>query len=121
MPRLGPGGSLGRGLGVQFSAPSYRADCGGRAIEQSVVEEGIRLTVIGMGVAFAVLLLLTLLLTLSGRFVGPGSRLARGEAASPQNEPDLDPRDKALAAVAAVSAALSEGDDSDSPRGGDPH
>ena len=76
------------------------------AIDQELVEQGLRLTVIGIGTAFAVLLLLTLVIVLVGRFAGPGARKASAaETPAPAGAVD-DPRDKALAAVVAVSAAL---------------
>ena len=77
-------------------------------IDQAVVEQGVRLTVIGIGIAFAVLLLLTVAITLMAFLVRLGSRIASkgaGAAASP-DEVTPDARERALAAVVAVSAML---------------
>jgi Na+-transporting methylmalonyl-CoA/oxaloacetate decarboxylase gamma subunit len=70
-----------------------------------VIDEGVRLTMVGMGTAFALLLLLTLVVTLMGaafRWVA-GRGVAREDPAA---------RDRAVAAAVAVGVmrARSPGD-----------
>ena len=88
----------------------------GEAIEQIVVEEGLRLTAIGMGTAFALLLLLMLLIVLMGRLVGHGPDDASGDGLPIPRRSVHDDRDRALAAVVAVSALMEKSTDAD--RGG---
>jgi len=77
-------------------------------IDQAVFEEGVRLTLIGMGTAFALLAVMSLVIAVVGWTVGPGSRWARHSGTTTSDEPDDsdEQRGKALAAVAAVSALL---------------
>ena len=86
-----------------------------RTIDQAVVQDGVRLTVIGMGTAFTVLLLLTLAITLVGRLVGCWSPKATGELGSGLGGPASDARDRALAAVVAVATVLGKGGTDDTP------
>ena len=69
------------------------------SIDPQTVEQGVTLTAIGMGIAFGLLFVLTLLIALMGRILRPSS----GEAAA-----DSEARRKALAAVVAVNAALAQ-------------
>ena len=70
-------------------------------------EVGLRLTLVGMGTAFALLFLLVLVMSVMGWLVrrtgGGGQAASRGQA-------DADARDRALAAVVAVTAVLAKGD-----------
>ena len=79
-------------------------------IDQAVVEQGAKLTAIGMGTAFAILLLLTLVIMVMGSLAGRVSRGAAPQAAMTSDETSLEVRDRALAAVVAVSAVLENGD-----------
>ncbi len=74
------------------------------SIDPQTVEQGVTLTAIGMGIAFGLLFVLTLLIALMGRILRPSS----GEAAAAALEPDSEARRKALAAVVAVNAALAQ-------------
>ena len=75
------------------------------AIEQAVIDEGVRLTVVGMGTAFALLLVLTLVVTL----MGAAFRWAAERGVVPE---DPEARDRAVAAAVAVGVmrARSPGD-----------
>ena len=77
------------------------------AIEQAVIDEGVRLTVVGMGTAFALLLVLTLVVTLMGAVF----RWAANRGVVPE---DPAARDRAVAAAVAVGVmrARSPGDGS---------
>ena len=77
----------------------------GQAIEQAVIDEGVRLTVVGMGTAFALLLALTLVVAL----LGAAFRWAANRGVAPD---DLEARDRAVAAAVAVGVmrARSPGD-----------
>ena len=78
---------------------------GGQVIEQAVIDEGVRLTVVGMGTAFALLLVLTLVVTL----MGAAFRWAANRGVVPE---DPEARDRAVAAAVAVGVmrARSPGD-----------
>jgi Na+-transporting methylmalonyl-CoA/oxaloacetate decarboxylase gamma subunit len=78
---------------------------GSREIEQEVVDQGVRLTAVGITTAFGVLLLLTLVIVLMGWAASFASRRFSKGAGSASDE-----HDKALAAVVAVSA-MREKDD----------
>ena len=80
------------------------------AIEQSAVDAGLRLTAIGMGTAFALLLFLSLLVAVIGRVLRSRRARPSDERAAAAGEPGPEQRDRALAAVAAVSALLARGD-----------
>ena len=69
-------------------------------------EAGLRLTLVGIGTAFALLFLLMLVMSLMGWLV----RRAGGGAAASGGQTDADPRDRALAAVVAVTAVLAKAD-----------
>ena len=71
----------------------------------------MRLTAIGMGTAFALLLLLTLVIMLVGKLFGPTSRFAIGGDVSTSAESGAEAHDKALAAVVAVGAMLGKSED----------
>ena len=77
----------------------------GCAIDQAVIDEGIRLTMVGMGTAFALLLVLTLIVTL----MGATFRWAAQRGVVPE---DPEARDRAVAAAVAVGVmrARSPGD-----------
>ena len=80
---------------------------GGQAIEQAVFDEGVRLTVVGMGTAFALLLVLTLAVAL----MGAAFRWAANRGVVTE---DPDARDRAVAAAVAVGvmrAGRPDGDD----------
>ena len=78
--------------------------------DQAIVEQGLRLTAIGLGTAFALLLVIGVLISIIGRlctFMSPGL-----ERQGPQEEttaPSSINRDKALAAVAAVTTLRARG------------
>ena len=80
-----------------------------------MIEEGVRLTAIGMGTAAGLLLFLTLLIALVGRFLGSSSGESPAGLTSPPVESASDAHDKGLAAVVAVSAALGEADGAYTP------
>ena len=88
---------------VQFLA--LRTPCGEAVIDQAIFEEGVRLTLIGMGTAFALLVGMALIIAIVGWTVGPRSRWARQSDIVLSDDSD-EHRGKALAAVAAVSALL---------------
>lgn len=73
----------------------------------------MRLTWIGLSTAFALLLLIMFVVMLVGRLFGPGRVKASDTAASGPDESDAEDRDKALAAVLAVSAIMDEGDETE--------
>ncbi len=77
-------------------------------MDQAIVEQGVRLTAIAMGTAFALLLLLMLVIAVVRRLVAAGSRRDSREAETPPGKPGPDDRDRALAAVVAVSAVLEQ-------------
>ena len=80
--------------------------------DQTIIEEAARLTALGMGTAFALLLAMTIIITLVGRiFRGAEVGLFRKAGAAP-SEPSADAQEKALAAVVAVSAMLGKPEDS---------
>ena len=70
-------------------------------------EAGLRLTLVGMGTAFALLFLLMLVMSLMGWLV---RRTGRGGQAASGGLTDADGRDRALAAVVAVTTVLAKGD-----------
>ena len=89
--------------------------------EQGVVSEGATLTVVGMGAALGLLLLMMLVIGAVGRVVGFAERRAgRGGALATTEQPASD-RDKALAAVVAVSALQGRRADSRGTPPNDPH
>ena len=73
-----------------------------RTIDQAVVDQGIRLTVIGVGTAFALLIALTLIMYCMATVVGFTTR----RASSMRSVPPHEAQEKALAAVVAVNALL---------------
>ena len=75
------------------------------AIDPDIVDQGIKLTAIGVGTAFALLIVLTLVMYAMAAIAGIGER--RRAAAGPPP----DARDKALAAVVAVNALMARGED----------
>ena len=75
------------------------------AIDQAIVDQGIRLTAIGIGTAFTLLIVLTLVMYAMAAVTGIGER--RRAAAGPKP----GDRDKALAAVVAVNALLARSED----------
>ena len=75
------------------------------AIDPDIVDQGIKLTAIGVGTAFALLIVLTLVMYAMAAVAAIGER-RRGAA-----EPAPDERDRALAAVVAVNALLARGDE----------
>jgi Na+-transporting methylmalonyl-CoA/oxaloacetate decarboxylase gamma subunit len=89
----------GPAAGVQSQAPSlwWRTT---EAIDQAVVDEGVRLTLVGIGTAFALLLLLTLMIVLMG---GVARLISRRGAGGARDEAGPEARHKALAAVVGVS------------------
>jgi Na+-transporting methylmalonyl-CoA/oxaloacetate decarboxylase gamma subunit len=86
------------------------------AIEQVVVDEGIRLTLVGIGTAFALLLLLTLVVALMGVVVREIARTGERSSGG-AGKADTELRDRALAAVVGVgimrarASASAAGDD----------
>ena len=79
-------------------------------MEQAIVEQGLELTALAMGTAFASLLLLMLAIAVVRRLVAAGSRSDSKQAETPAGEPAPDDRDRALAAVVAVTAVLEQRD-----------
>ncbi len=75
------------------------------AIDQAIVDQGIKLTAIGVGTAFALLIVLTLVMYAMAAVTAIGER--RRAAAGPKP----GDREKALAAVVAVNALLARGED----------
>ena len=75
------------------------------AIDPDIVDQGIKLTAIGVGTAFALLIILTLIMYAMAAVAAIGER--RRAAAGPKP----GDRDKALAAVVAVNALLARGED----------
>lgn len=67
--------------------------------DAAIVEEGLSLTAIGVGTAFALLLVLSLGVWTVGKFFGP-----KEEPADAADSSSAERRDKALAAAIAVSA-----------------
>ena len=82
----------------------------GCEMDQAIVEQGLKLTALAMGTAFASLLLLMLAIAVVGRLVAAGSRGDSRQAETPPGEPAPDDRDRALAAVVAVSAVFERRD-----------
>ena len=72
------------------------------AIDQAIVDQGIRLTAIGIGTAFTLLIVLTLVMYAMAAAAGIGERRRAASGPKPGD------RDKALAAVVAVNALLRE-------------
>lgn len=81
------------------------------------MEQGARLTAIGMGTASIILLLLTLVIVVVGRLARWGLRRAAPQAVTAPGEPAPDVRDRALAAVVAVSAMLERREGADELNG----
>ena len=79
-------------------------------LDPDVVAEGARLTAIGMVTAFGLLLLLIFVIVAVGRIVGFAERRSRERAQPVPDEAPADVRDKALAAVVAVSALMRQGE-----------
>ena len=73
--------------------------------DQATLEQGIRLTATGIGTAFSLLLLLTIMIGTLGKFLGPHRKEAI-DVSSPNLSPYSEIRDKALAAAIAVSTLL---------------
>ena len=73
--------------------------------DQATFEEGARLTVTGVGTAFTLLLLLTIMVGTLGRFLGPDRKEAV-DVSSPSFSSHSEICDKALAVVIAVSTLL---------------
>lgn len=67
------------------------------------IASGIRLTLVGMGTAFALLLLLMLAICIVGWIV---RRTGHIDPTALEGQTDINARDKALAAVVAVSWSL---------------
>ena len=86
--------------------------------EQGVASEGVTLTLIGMGTAFGLLLLMMLVIVAVGRVVAVAERRADAPATTEQPVPE---RDKALAAVVAVSALRGRRADTAGSPSNDPH
>ncbi len=86
--------------------------------DQAIIEEGVGLTVIGMGTAFTLLVVLMAVVMLVGRLSRVASGKVSAGVASRPDEPVADARDKALAAVVAVGAVLEVGASADT-LGGD--
>ncbi len=83
-------------------------------IDSEVLREGVRLTVFGLSTAFGLLVLLMVMTWTLGRGVGIQARRAirRSEAAATAHE--AASRERALAAVVAVSTLLATPSDTDS-------
>ena len=75
--------------------------------DSALLEEGLTLTAIGVGTAFALLLVLSIAIWLSGKLFGPEK-----ESPDQSAEASTEGRDKALAAAIAVSALLEIRDNS---------
>ena len=75
------------------------------AIDQAIVDQGIRLTAIGIGTAFTLLIVLTLVMYAMAAVAGIGERRRAASGPKPGD------RDKALAAVVAVNALLARSED----------
>ncbi len=73
-------------------------------IDQAIVEEGLRLTAIGLGTAFALLLVIGVLISIVGRLATVMSPDTASQEPSESTKPSNTSRDKALAAVVAVTA-----------------
>ena len=74
------------------------------------MEQGIRLTVIGMGTAFVLLLLLTFMILIFGWLFGLDGRFRIGSRETDFQDTDQESYDKALAAVVAVSTVANRSD-----------
>ena len=76
-------------------------------IEQTIFEEGVRLTAIGIGATFVLLTGMGVIIAIVGRVVGLGSKRGQQDGSPPSV--DSDPkRGPALAAVTAVTALLEQ-------------
>ena len=67
------------------------------------------MTLVGIGTAFALLLLLTLIVAVTGQITRLIARRGADRAAGEARDPDSDARDKALAAVVGVSVMRAHG------------
>ena len=79
-------------------------------------EQGIRLTAIGIGTVFAILILLTLVIKGLGKVVRVFHSIGTAKTGATQDESAVESQDKALAAVVAVSAVLENRDKFDAQK-----
>ena len=91
---------------------------GETAIQPDIVQTAATLTAIGIGTAFGVLLLLTVLIVLIRMIATPILSRAQAHAALAAARAESDTHDRALAAVVGVSALLAA-PESGGTRGGD--
>ena len=68
--------------------------------DQAIIDEGLKLTALGVGTAFALLLFLSLSIWIAGKFLGPK------DAQDAPDEGSSEQRNKALAASIAVATLL---------------
>ena len=81
-------------------------------LDYDLIRQGLTLTAIGMGAAFGLLLLLMALIQVMGLAIGYQSRRASMRAEAAAARAVVESRDKALAAVIAVSVLLERDGDS---------
>ena len=72
--------------------------------DPEIIEQGLRMTMIGMATAFALLLILAGFIVVLGRFAGPKVENEAQGASGDDHVPDGPVRSRAIAAVVAVSA-----------------
>ena len=77
-----------------------------------LIRQGLTMTAIGMGAAFGLLLLLMAIVQVTGLAIGYQSRRASTKVEAAAARVAAESRDKALAAVIAVSALLERDGDS---------
>jgi sodium pump decarboxylase gamma subunit len=80
--------------------------------DYDLIRQGLTLTAIGMGAAFGLLLLLMAVIQVTGLATGYQSRRASMKVEAAAARTAAESRDKALAAVIAVSALLERDGDS---------
>ncbi len=71
--------------------------------DPEIIEQGLRMTIIGLATAFALLIVLAVFIVVLGRFAGPKSE-EEAEGGSGDNDSAGPVRERAMAAVVAVSA-----------------
>jgi Na+-transporting methylmalonyl-CoA/oxaloacetate decarboxylase gamma subunit len=72
--------------------------------DPEIIEQGLRMTIIGLATAFALLFVLAVFIVALGRFAGPKVEDGAGDASGDDNDSAGPVRERAMAAVVAVSA-----------------
>ena len=113
-------------MGVKSRAPKARFVARRLPIDQVLASDAATLTAFGVGTAFGLLILLTIIITVVGRLVSLSRRFGRGKEEAAQRESgaaaghdESDHRDTALAAAIGVSVALERSKRSSVDEGGD--